>query len=78
MIADTTPWRGLQEKRLGWDLSLDDPAAFGAALENMAAMSAEEHLGMRENVLTWARHKFLQQDAIEANIAMFRYAYENK
>jgi len=33
---------------------------------------------MRENVLAWAKHKFSQQDAIEANIAMFRYSYEKK
>jgi len=78
LIADTTPWRGLQEKGLGWDLPLGKPRAFASALDELSVMSPEEHLNMRENVLAWAKHKFVQQDAIEANIAMFRYAYEKK
>lgn len=78
LIADTTPWRDLQEKGLGWDLPLDNPKAFASAVDELSAMSPEEHLNMRENVLAWAKHKFAKQDAIEANIAMFRYAYEKK
>lgn len=78
LIADTTPWRNLQELGIGWDLSLDDPVAFSAALDELAAMTAEEHLCMREKVLAWARDKFSQRDAIEANIALFKYAYEKK
>ena len=76
LIADTTPWRNLQEKLLGWDLPLASPKAFVSVLDELAAMPPEEHFKMRENVLAWAKHKFAQQDAIEANIAMFRYAYE--
>ena len=78
LIADTTPWRDLQEKGLGWDLPLANPKAFASVLDHLATMSPEEHLKMRKNVLAWAKHKFSQQDAIEANIAMFRYAYEKK
>ena len=78
VIADTTPWRDLQDKGIGWDLPLVNPEAFASALDELAVMSPEEHLRMRENVLDWAKHKFAQQDAIEANIAMFRYAYEKK
>lgn len=78
LIADTTPWRNLQELGIGWDLSLGDPVAFSAALDELAAMTAEEHLCMREKVLAWARDKFSQRDAIEANIALFKYAYEKK
>jgi glycosyltransferase involved in cell wall biosynthesis len=78
LIADTTPWRDLQEKGLGWDLPLANPKAFASALDQLATMTPEEHLKMRENVLAWAKHKFAQPDAIEANIAMFRYAYEKK
>jgi glycosyltransferase involved in cell wall biosynthesis len=78
LIADTTPWRDLQEKGLGWDLPLANPKAFASALDELAAMPPEEHMKMRENVLAWAKHKFSQQDAIEANIAMFRYVYEKK
>tara|TARA_R110001599_G_scaffold262231_1_gene462696 strand:+ start:11144 stop:12340 length:1197 start_codon:yes stop_codon:yes gene_type:complete len=78
LIADTTPWRDLHKKGLGWDLPLANPEAFASVLDELAVMPPEEHLKMRRSVLAWAKQKFSQQDAIEANIAMFRYAYEKK
>lgn len=78
LIADTTPWRNLQSQGIGWDLPLNDPNAFSTAIDQLALMPAEQHLQMRETVLAWAKNKFSQRDAIEANIAMFRYAYEKK
>ena len=78
VIADTTPWRNLQNLGIGWDLPLNNPDAFSAALDELAIMPAEDHMHMRQNVLSWAKNKFSQRDAIEANIALFKYAYEKK
>lgn len=78
LIADTTPWRNLQEQGIGWDLPLSDPSAFSAAIDQLALMPAGDHLHMRETVLAWAKNKFSQRDAIDANIAMFRYAFQKK
>lgn len=78
LIANTTPWRHLQEQGIGWDLPLNDPDAFSTTIDQLALMPVEQHLQMRETVLTWAKNKFSQRDAVEANIAMFRYAYEKK
>lgn len=78
LIADTTPWRNLQEQGIGWDLPLNDPQAFSTAIDQLALLSYSEHLQMRETVLAWAKNKFSQRDAIDANIAMFRYAYDKK
>lgn len=78
LIADTTPWRNLQEFGIGWDLPLNNPNAFSSTLDELAAMPPEEHLAMRQNVLTWAKEKFSQRDAVEANIALFKYAYQKK
>lgn len=78
LIADTTPWRNLHEQGIGWDLPLQDPNAFSTAVDQLALMPASEHLHMRETVLAWAKNKFSQRDAIDANIAMFRYAHEKK
>lgn len=74
LISDATPWRNLTGQGLGWDLSLDNPSAFSNAINNLALMSKDDHYEMRKNVLKWARNKFSQRDAIEANIAMFEYA----
>lgn len=73
LIADTTPWRDLRTKGIGWDLPLDNRAAFSDTIDQLALMSVEEHYQMRKNVLNWAKDKFSQRDAIEANIAMFEY-----
>ena len=78
LIADTTPWRNLQEQGVGWDLSLNDPDVFSTTIDQLALMPAEQHLQMREAVLAWAKNKFSQRDAVEANIAMFRYIYDKK
>ena len=74
LIADTTPWRNLKRQGIGWDLSLSNPDAFSTAIHELALMSPDEHRQMREKVLEWAKDKFSQRDAIEANIAMFEYA----
>ena len=74
LIADTTPWRDLQSKGIGWDLPLTNTEAFSSAIDDLATMSPEEHHIMRKHVLEWAKNKFSQRDAIDANIAMFKYA----
>jgi glycosyltransferase involved in cell wall biosynthesis len=78
LIANTTPWRNLQDHGVGWDLPLNSPGAFSAVLEELATMPADEHQKMRQRVLAWAKNKFSQRDAIDANIALFKYAYEKK
>lgn len=74
LIADTTPWRNLQNQGIGWDLSLINPEVFSTVIDELAILPSEEHHQMRETVLAWAKNKFSQRDAVEANIAMFKYA----
>ncbi|WP_373095027.1 glycosyltransferase [Zhongshania sp.] len=78
LIANTTPWRGLQDKKIGWDLALSDPAAFSEVIDQLAIMPLSELLHMRETVLAWASKKFSNRDSIDANIAMFHYTYGKK
>lgn len=78
VISDTTPWKNLESLGIGWDLPLCNLDDFSKSIEYLARMSIDEHKKMREAVLNWAKHKFVQQDAIEANIAMFHYAYNKK
>lgn len=78
LIADTTPWRGLQEQGIGWDLPVSDHTAFAEVLDKLALTPSSDRTEARKRVLGWARRKFTQGDAIEANNAMFKYAYENK
>ncbi|NAW34728.1 glycosyltransferase [Halomonas alimentaria] len=78
LISDQTPWRGLEARGIGWDLPLDDKGAFVQAIEQAHAMSADEYADFRERVLAWAKQKFENPEAIEANKAMFEYALKKK
>jgi glycosyltransferase involved in cell wall biosynthesis len=42
LISDQTPWRNLEGKMAGWDLSLDEPSGFTAIINKVAAMDLEE------------------------------------
>ena len=33
LISDRTPWKQLKEKKIGWDISLDEPESFMQAIE---------------------------------------------
>ena len=74
LIADTTPWRNLQELGIGWDLPLNNPKVFSDTIDQLATLSVNDHHQMRKHVLQWAKNKFSQRGAIDANIAMFNYA----
>jgi glycosyltransferase involved in cell wall biosynthesis len=43
IISDQTPWRNLEEKHAGWDLSLDNNAAFAATISRLAAFEQKEY-----------------------------------
>jgi hypothetical protein len=43
IISDQTPWRNLEEKHAGWDLSLDNNAVFAATISRLAAFEQKEY-----------------------------------
>lgn len=76
LIADTTPWRNLQELGIGWDLPLNTPEEYSVIIEQLALTAPDEYLQMRKKVLAWAQSKFSQKEAVESNVSMFRYVFE--
>lgn len=43
IISDQTPWRGLKEKGIGWDISLNKPEGFKQVIEEAAAMDQYDY-----------------------------------
>lgn len=78
LIADTTPWKKLEEKGIGWDLPLNDPECFVNIINFIADMSIENHYKMREFILDWAKSEFSQNGAIDQNLSMFHSIVKNK
>jgi glycosyltransferase involved in cell wall biosynthesis len=42
LISDQTPWLLLNEKKVGWDLPLDNPTAFNTAIEEAAIWNQQQ------------------------------------
>ena len=62
IISDCTIWRSLADKQAGWDLSLDDPAAFALAVQQLSTMGPEARQGLRLGALRLAQNFVNQQN----------------
>jgi glycosyltransferase involved in cell wall biosynthesis len=54
LISDQTPWRSLQEKKIGWDLPLDDKLSWIKAIEESATWSQETFNTYSKNAWNFA------------------------
>ena len=54
LIADTTPWKNLEESGVGWDISLSSPNEFVNAIEKMFHLDEKEYSKMRNSVQNYA------------------------
>jgi len=70
LISDRTPLRDLEARRAGFDLALDDPAAFAAAIDRIAAQTPAERARWRNGARAEAERASLQSDAVARSRAM--------
>ena len=57
IISDKTPWRSLEDKGIGFDLSLDDPEKFSAAIHKLAMLNVDQRNGMRRMVYDFVKNE---------------------
>ena len=74
LLSDTTPWRGLEEAGVGWDLPLAEPSAFAAAIDAAAGQDREAAARQRERVVRFAALRQAESGDVEANRDLFRHA----
>ena len=74
LIADTTPWRGLEEAGVGWDLSLEDPERFARCVDRCAELGAEDYAAWRDRVSRYAANRLGGEGAVEAHRSLFETA----
>ncbi len=71
IVSDRTPWRGLEALGAGWDLPLEEPAAWEAALRHCCDMESSEFRAM-SCCARQAVDRFVDLDAIKrANFTLF-------
>lgn len=67
LLSDQTPWRGLREEGVGWDLPLSDEASFRAALRELLAMDQSAFDRISQQAYAYARARREEPATIEAN-----------
>lgn len=72
IISDQTPWRGLEEKGIGWDIPLSNPERFIQAIETAASMEQEEYNKMSQAAYDFAKDFTMNPEVLEANRKLFR------
>ena len=71
LISDRTPWRGLAEQRAGWDLPLEDPAAFEQAVDRLARADQATYDAWSEGAFVLGARYLDDHATVERTFAMF-------
>lgn len=74
LIADTTPWRDLEQAGVGWDLSLDNEQQFADKIDETAQFSNEAYRRWRKQVHSYARERAVDPEIIDSNRRLFMEA----
>jgi glycosyltransferase involved in cell wall biosynthesis len=74
LISDRTPWRGLETKRVGWDLPLDRPEEFRRVLQQCVDMDDEEFQTMSCRAREFGLSVTADQEVLTRNVRLFQVA----
>ena len=72
LISDRTPWRNLQEDRMGWDLSLDNEEGFIKTIETYSSMPVEQRLSWRKHIRSKIVERLVNEDVVNDNRQLFQ------
>lgn len=71
LIANTTPWRHLEENGVGWDLDLHSTESFARCIDYCFSLEAEKYMVWRERVRTYAAKRLFNDAVIDQNRRLF-------
>jgi glycosyltransferase involved in cell wall biosynthesis len=71
LISDRTPWRKLAEKGVGWELPLDDQAAFARRIEEMAGWSNADFHRVAAAASALSSRVVDDEESLDANRRLF-------
>ncbi len=66
LISDQTCWRNLEEKRVGWDIPLQDRSTFVSTLVSCMAMDETQWASLREAACRYSKEVIAANDATNA------------
>lgn len=71
LISKNTPWLDLAREQLGWDIDLDDDAAFVEQIEALARLPHAQRLADRATVMVNASTRLLDPQVVADNRALY-------
>ena len=71
IISDNTPWKNLEEKKIGWDISLNDTQNLQNVLEVAINMDQVSYDKWSLNAFNFATAYYNNEDVIKANRVLF-------
>jgi glycosyltransferase involved in cell wall biosynthesis len=74
LLSDQTPWRGLEEKGVGWDLPLDQPQRFREALQRCVDMDEPAYRAWSERARAYGLQHARDETTVDRNRALFLQA----
>ncbi len=77
VIGDTTPWRGLEARKAGFDLPPDDVDGFTGILRRLVGMREEEYVRWSEGARATIEALIEWETAVETSRRMLWKAFEN-
>ncbi len=71
LISDQTPWKDLQSRSLGFDVSLSDKASFVNAIEQMAALDGDEFAKWSLAAFNFGKEFVNNPEVLKQNLNLF-------
>ena len=71
IISDQTPWRNLEEKKVGWDISLKNTEKFLEVIQYCIGMNQDDYDKISENAFNFAKKIANDKSVIEKTQKMF-------
>ena len=74
LVSDQTPWRGLAERGVGWDVPLSDSNRFAEVVGEVAGMDAESFGQMGLRIKGYISDKVRESDADRMTLRVFGFS----
>ena len=74
VLSDQTPWRGLADKRVGWDIPLSGLADFHSVLQRCVMMDEEEYKMWSDSARAFGLRQTQDGSVVARNRALFEHA----
>jgi glycosyltransferase involved in cell wall biosynthesis len=72
LISDKTPWRNLEEDKLGWDISLDSLDSYVHAIQDCFSWSNKQRSEIRAGIINYFKKRISNPEILDATRDLFK------